>query len=334
MIFQLLMQQGWTLPDMTRMFRYALLMVVSLFAVSANGAPVAYSVNSDGLDNATTDSLYSIDLATGADQRKGTLFTGISTPLDTEGLAFAPDGTLWGVDDDSLKLFPINKNTGGISFTKQLPLTGFSTGGGNDFGMTFSCDDTLYVSTIRTQSLHRVDQSNGISQVIGSAGALGVNISAIAAFGNPTKLYGLGNGQFQDGTVDSPNLYGIDPETGVASLIGPLGAQASDYSQGGLAFDESGSLWAITDRGTINNSLANLPSQILRINLLSGKATLVGSTTEVGFESLAISAPGGCDTQAVLIKDPRIPTLSATGRVLTILVLLFAGMLSLRRNFT
>ena len=101
-----------------------------------------------------------------------------------------------------------------------------------------------------------------------------------------------------------------------------------------MAFDEGGTLWAITDRGIINNSLANLPSQILRINLLSGEATLVGSTTEVGFESLAIAAPGGCDTQAILIHDPRIPTLSATGRLLTILVLLFAGLISLRRSFT
>ena len=322
------------MPDMTRIFRYALLMVVSLFAVSANGAPVAYSVNSDSLNSSTTDSLYEIDLATGADQQKGKLWNGLSTPLDTEGLAFDPDGILWGVDDDSLKLFPINTGTGGISFSKQLPLTGFSTGGSNDFGMTFSCDSTLYVSTVRTKSLHRVDQTNGSSQVIGSAGALGVNISAIAAYGNPTKLYGLGNGQFLDGSPDVPNLYSINPDTGVASLIGPLGAQAGDYSEGGLAFDETGTLWAITDRGRLKNSLSNLPSQILRINPLSGEATLVGNTTEVGFESLAIAAPSGCSIKEIYIPDPRIPTLSAIGRLLTILVLLLAGIISLRRNLT
>ena len=332
MIFQLLMQQGWMSPDMKRIFRYALVMVVCWFATSANAAPMAYSVNSDGLDSATTDSLYAIDLATGIDQRKGKLFTGVSTPIDTEGLAFAPDGTLWGVDDDSLMLFPINKETGGISFTKQVPLTGFSIGGSNDFGMTFSCDNTLYVSTVRTQSLHRVDQSNGSSQVVGSVGALGVNISAIAAYGNPTKLYGLGNGQFQDGSTDSPNLYSIDPGTGVASLIGPLGSQAGAYNQGGLAFDEFGHLYAITDRGIINNSLANLPSQILSIDLNTGKATLLGSTTEVGFESLAIAVPGSCNTDT-LIPDPRIPTLSPAGRVLATLMLFLAGVISLRRKF-
>jgi len=319
---------------MIRTFRYALLMVVSLFAVNATGAPVAFSVNSDSLDNATTDSLYEIDLATGTDLRKGTLFTGISTPLDTEGLAFDSEGILWGIDDDSLKLFPINTSTGGVSYSKQIPLSGFSTGGGNDFGMTFSCDDTLFVSTVRTQSLHRVDKTNGNSEVIGSSGALGVNISAIAAYGNPTRLYGLGNGQSADGSTDSPNLYSIDPETGVASLIGSLGSQAGDYNQGGLAFDDTGVLWAITDRGIINNSLANLPSQILRINLDSGEATLAGTTSEVGFESLAIAGPSGCEIQDVPIDDPRIPTLSPSGRLATVLVLLFAGMLSLRRKLS
>jgi len=323
------------LPDMTRINRYVLLTVVSLFAVSANGAPVAYSVNSDSFDNSTTDSLYEIDLDTGADQRKGKLFTGISTPLDTEGLAFDPDGTLWGVDDDSLKLFPINMATGGISYSKQLSLTGFSAGGGNDFGMTFSCDNTLYVSTIRTQSLHEVDPITGSSQVIGSTGALGVNISAIAAYGIPTRLYGLGNGQFLDGTADAPNLYSIDPDTGVASLIGPLGSQAGGYSEGGLAFDEDGTLWAITDRGRLNNSITNLPSQILRIDPLTGEATLVGNTTEVGFESLAIAAPSGCVIEEDdHVPDPRIPTLSTTGRLATILALLFVGILSLRRQLT
>lgn len=318
---------------MTRIFRHALFIVVSLFAISANGAPVAYSVNSDSLNNATTDSLYAIDLATGADQRKGTLFTGVDTPKDTEGLAFAPDGTLWGIDDESLTLFPINKDTGGISFTNQISLSGFGAGGGNDFGMTFSCDDTLYVSTVRTQSLHRLDQTDGSSQVVGSVGALGVNISAIAAYGNPTRLYGLGNGQFQDGATDSPELYSIDPDTGIATLIGPLGAAAGDYNEGGLAFDQLGGLWAITDRGTINNSLANLPSQILSIDINTGTATLMGTTAEVGFESLAIAPPSNCEIKGAEIKEfPRIPTLNPVGRLLAVFILLLTGMAILRRK--
>ena len=73
MTFQLPMQQGWTLPVMNLRFNYALIMVVSLFAVNANGAPMAYSINSDG-----TNSLYRIDLATGVEELRGKVTTGIT----------------------------------------------------------------------------------------------------------------------------------------------------------------------------------------------------------------------------------------------------------------
>jgi len=79
---------------MNKKFYYALLMLVSLFAINANGAPMAYSVNSDSGNLSTEDSLYLIDLATGSDQRRGELFTGVEVRRDTEGLAFAPDGPL------------------------------------------------------------------------------------------------------------------------------------------------------------------------------------------------------------------------------------------------
>ena len=316
---------------MNKKFYYALLMLVSLFAINANGAPMAYSVNSDSGNLATEDSLYLIDLATGSDQRRGELFTGVAVRSDTEGLAFAPDGTLWGIDDESLKLFPINTVSGAISFEEEIDLTGIPTGGSNDFGMTFTCDSSLFITSVVTQTLYNVD-IDGNSVVIG---ALGANISAIAAIGNPTRLYGLGNGQSEDGTTDSPDLFSIDVTTGAATLIGPLGSDAGEYNQGGLAFDSDGTLWAITDRRIINNTIADLPSQILRIDVDTGTATLVSSTSEVGFESLAISPPSACNIKSGAgddVKTPRIPTLSQSGRLLAIFVLMHAGMLILRRR--
>ena len=320
---------------MNKKFYYALLMLVSLFAINANGAPMAYSVNSDSGNLSTEDSLYLIDLATGSDQRRGELFTGVEVRRDTEGLAFAPDGALWGIDDQSLTLFPIDTVSGSISFQEEISLTGIPSGGGNDFGMTFSCDSSLYITSVVTQTLYNVDV-NGNSVVIGS---LGANISAIAATGNPTRLYGLGNGQFENGTTDSPDLYSIDVSTGAATLIGPLGNEAGEYNQGGLAFDSDGALWAITDRRIINNTIADLPSQILRINVDTGTATLVSSTSEVGFESLAIGPPTACNITPVVGDDdgdefPRIPTLSQSGRLLAIFILMLAGMLFLRRRFS
>lgn len=319
---------------MNKKFCYAIFLLVSLFAISANGAPMAYSVNSDSGDMATEDSLYLIDLATGNDQRRGPLFTGIENRRDTEGLAFAPDGVLWGIDDQSLTLFPIDIVTGAINFQDEIPLTGIPSGGSNDFGMTFSCDGSLLITSVGTQTLYRLEL-DGSTETIGALGALGANISAIAAIGNPTRLYGLGNGQFSNGDTDSPNLYSIDASTGVATLIGPLGAAASAYNQGGLTFDSNGDLWAITDRRIINNTIADLPSQILLIDVDTGAASLVSSTSEVGFESLAITPPTACTPGTGGEPDdefPRIPTLSMGGRLLATFVLLLSGFGILRRR--
>ena len=307
---------------------YALLLVVSLFAINANGAPMAYSVNSDSVGG---DSLYLIDLDSGVDQLRGELFNGIKTHADTEGLAFAPDGTLWGIDDDSRTLFPINKVSGAVSHTAEIAYLGFPAGGSNDFGMTFSCDNSLYVTSVITRTLYKLDLA-GNTTPIGSPGALNAEISAIAAIGDPTRLYGLGNGN-----TGSPSLYSIDINTGIATIIGPLGA-VGDYNEGGLAFDSDGNLWAITDRSLVGSGSS---SQILRIDENTGAATVVSSTiNEIGFESLAIAAPTDCvaddsvpaDEPVSADEPAKIPTLSQSGRLLTILILLFAGMIVLRRR--
>ena len=322
--------------------RIALLIAASLFAVSAHGEPMAYSVNSDsGSEN--QDSLYRIDLATGAEVRLGELWTGTEVRDDTEGLAIDADYTLWGVDDDSRTIFKINKSAGFVSEEESLdsfPLSPFL--GGNDFGMTFSCDNTLYAATVQTQTLYQIDPTDGSGEIVGGPGALGANISAIAANGDPDYLYGIGNGTYDDGSTDSPNLYRIDLLTGTASVIGPLGmgTTISDYDQAGLAFDSQGVLWAITDRRIINDQkAANQPSEILRIDVNDGSAEVVWSTTEIGFESLAIAPPATCDSLPPVVQEPddtfpQIPTLSTAGRLLSVFVLMFAGMLVLRRRIS
>ena len=72
---------------MKKKFQYVLFILVSLFAIGANAAPMAYSVNSDSGNLLTEDSLYLIDLATGSDQIRGELISGFENRLDTEGLA-------------------------------------------------------------------------------------------------------------------------------------------------------------------------------------------------------------------------------------------------------
>jgi hypothetical protein len=272
---------------MQKKFRTLMLTLLTVVSASLSAAPVGYSINSDsGSDD--SDGLYRIDLATGEEiERIGTIQSSLKTKIDVEGLAFAPNGTLYGIDDDTLTLFPIDTTNAAIASGSDVVITELSAGD-NDFGMTFACDENLYVSSVTKQSLYRVDL-DGTATLIGAEGSLGVNISALAAYGDPIRLYGLGNGTASGGFPASPNLYEIDILTGVATLIGPLGPGVGQYAEGGLSFDDDGQLWAITDRRTLL-----LPSQVMRINTTTGAASEIRNTSEEGFESLAIAIPRGC----------------------------------------
>ena len=274
-----------------------LLTILTLVSASLAAAPTGYSINSDSASG-NADSLYRIDLATGVETRIGAVKSLGETRIDVEGLAFAPDGTLFGIDDDSMTLFPINPANGTVLTAGEVelgpelprgdPVTG---GGGNDFGMTFACDGSLYISSVIKQTLYRLDLEGNLERIGNADGLLGANIGALAAYGSPVQLYGLGNGL--DGSLqkDSPRLYEINLATGIAapkpSEIGP-----NDYSEAGLAFDDAGELWAITDRRQLD-----LSSQVMKLDLTTGIASAikaVNATGEQGFESLAITVPRGC----------------------------------------
>ena len=299
-------------------------MLLTTLSASLAAAPYGYSINSDSA-SIDADSLYRIDLNTGAETRIGSvkLPFAIDVKLDVEGLAFAPDGTLYGVDDDSMTLFPLDTDTGQVQGADEASISVLPIGGGNDFGLTFACDGNLYLSSVAEGSLYRLNL-NGFPELIGP---LGEKISALAAYGDPVELYGLGNGMDGNGIVDSPNLYEIDLETGAAIEIGALGAAAGPYSEGGLAFDDSGQLWAILDS---REQLLPSPSQILKIDTATGTASDAQFTLEEGFESLAITVPEGCIPDGMEFYQ-GIPALSHYGLLLFSALMLLTGMAATRR---
>ena len=300
------------------------MVVVLLTTLSASLAatPFGYSINSDsGTDDA--DSLYRIDLETGTENRKGKVNSLDGTKIDVEGLAFAPNGTLYGVDDDSMTLFPLDTDTGQVQGADEAPISLLPIGGGNDFGLTFACDGNLYLTSVAEGSLYRLNL-NGIPELIGP---LGENISALAAYGDPVALYGLGNGMDGNGKEDSPNLYKIDLETGAATKVGALGDAADPYSEGGLAFDDTGQLWAILDS---RENLLPSQSQILKIDTTTGTASDAQFTLEEGFESLAITVPEGCIPDGMEYYQ-GIPALSHYGLLLFSALMLLTGMAATRR---
>jgi hypothetical protein len=263
--------------------------LAALVSMAAHAAPDGYSINSDSASG-DADSLYRIDLSTGVQTKRGKVQSLGQNRIDVEGLAFSPDGTLYGVDDDSMKLFPINTDNGAVIDSQEVSITGMGPAGGNDFGLTFACDGSLYATSVSQKSLYRLNL-DGTTSLVGN---MGQNISALAAYGNPVQLYGLSNGLLANGNPDTRSLYRINTSTGAATLVGgALGGAAGSYHEAGLAFDNDGQLWAITDRRAVPGG--PFGSQILSIDKITGTATLKSTTSETGFESLAVTVPRGCE---------------------------------------
>lgn len=303
--------------------------LIALPCATAVAAPVGYSVNSDGSPG---DVLHEIDLETGTATPIGAgVSAGDFAREDIEGMAFAPNGSLWAIDEDQFTLFKVNTGSGTIE-PGEVPIFGIPEPRFNDFGMTFACDGTLYATSVTLQTLYTVSLG-GIATPVGAVGNLGANISAIAAFGsNPVRIFGLGNGLLgEDGPPeDNRSLYEISPVDGTATPIGNIGGGVAPYHQAGLSFDGNGQLWAITDRSAV--APGDLPSQILTISTVTGLATVQGETG-TGFESLAVAPPAGCSPDSLSEPDVRlhgVPALGDGGRVLAILALMLAGLAALR----
>jgi len=320
---------------MQKLIKIMGVMLLTTLSASLAAAPIGYSITADS-NSDFTQSLFRIDLATGDDTLIGSVRASLFEPVkqDVEGLAFALDGTLYGVDDESMTLFPLDTDTGQVQSDGEVSISGLPTGG-NDFGMTFACDGNLYLTAIAKDtpakaSLYRLNLG-GTPELIGP---LGETISALAAFGNPVKLYGLGNGSFEGGKVDSPNLYEIDLATGAATKIGSgLGAAAGRYFEGGLAFDDD-QLWALLESHQEQSPWAPSPSRIVKIDFDTGLASDPQFTSEVGYESLAITVPQGCTPVSIddqTVSYQGVPTLNQYGLLLFSALMLLTGMVVTRR---
>lgn len=285
--------------------------------------PSGLAVNSRGF-GATEDInvLWRVNLSTGQVERIGQ--TGF---IDMEGLALAPDGTLYGADDESKTLVTVNINSGFSSPVGNLRNNmGIPIARPMDFGMTFTCTGELLVSSDTERSLFSASLETGHLERIGESGSLGVPITDLASWGG--ELYGIGQGltgNADEFVPDAPNLYRIDRDTATAEFVGSLGQAVLPYANAGLAFDDAGNLWAITDRRA--NGIIDIESEILRIDLETGLAQKAADAALVGFESLAIAPPGGCDTRGgVVAPGPvEIPANDPFGLLTLALFLLAAS---------
>lgn len=302
-----------------------ILIVLACVSGNACAQPFGYAVNSDSdsTDDAIIDNLFRINLATGESERIGPVGY-----LDIEGLAFNQEGILFGADDDTNTLVEIDLTTGdgnavgGSDGNLLLNSTTFF-----DFGLTFSCADSRpLLSSDNQQMLFRVEIEEDIqANTIGNTSNVPITGLATWSVDGIETIYGLGAGDV------APDLYEINPQTGAATLIGPL-TGAAEYNDGGIAFDSTGQLWAITDRTL---SSGGPESQILQIDITNGEATPI-ATTLSGVETLAITALdcGGLSGGSITGEIPEVPTLSRLGLLMLFGLFLIIGFSLKRRQQT
>jgi len=304
--------------------RTAILLLLLLGSASAWAETIGWAVNSRGneIDSQRVDALWRIDLETGQSE-----YIGWTSYLDVEGLAFNAEGDLFGADDDTKTLIKVNQTTGlGIPVGGQanrnnmeLPLSE-----NLDFGMAMDCDGQAWVVSSAQQTLFRADLESGELTVVAEAGSLGAPISDIAFLGD--EILGIGVGLNADRTAAAPNLYSINPQSGRANLIGPLGDAALPYFNAGLDFDDNGVLWAVTDRRAVPGG--DFPSAILKIDPVTARAELVAETV-IGLESLAVGPAAACELRGTVIPRP-VPLLSLGALLVLTLAILMVGAVQVR----
>jgi hypothetical protein len=289
---------------------------LSLLFVSTSvlADPFGYVVNSDGPDFDTVDSLYRVNLATGQATRIGPV--GFA---DVEGLAISPTGVLYGVDDGSKTLITINTQTGagtavaGRRGNLGLSGQGVGTFDSLDFGLAFTCDGALWVSSDSTNRVWHVDPATGVASGVINVG------HPISGLAGGVDLFGV------TGERSPATLTEIDTQEGMSiKVIGGLGSNLQ-FDDVGLDFDADGMLWAVVD---YTQQGSEQPSDIFRVSARNGAASLIAQTIP-GVESLAI-APPTC-TNGQQQASVIVPTLSARSLAGLALVLLLFGVWFVRR---
>ncbi len=283
--------------------------VLLSFASLASAEPFGYA--------AGFNELYRVNVATGQATRVGAM--GFN---DVEGLALSPGGTLFGVADATMMignqpsassdfLLRINPANGAGTLVGQLSgLQGLGPAGNLDYGLAFTCDGRLWMSSDTTGELWSVDPATAETRRIG---VMGAPISGLAARGN--VLFGV--------SVEAdPALFAIDTANASVRRIGGIALPAVMYDAG-LDFDADGRLWLTVDylpppSGTtlLRNDLVELDPATARVISLTTIGGAGSGINTVQMEALAVAPPGGCSASGggnspppIVVPGPGAPAL-------------------------
>jgi hypothetical protein len=275
----------------------------------ADAQPVAWSINSDSSGSGGEPAPWQL-LNLNLDNASATL-VGDTGYIDVEGLASAPDGRLYGIDDATKTLIIINTSDGSAASVNGS-LGNIALNDPQDPAIAFDCAGQLWMATRGTESLYRVDPSNGDLTLVGN---MGTPMTALTA--TQQGLFGLG-------PQNAEGFYSIDSDSGSASRLGSLDL-GHGYSGAGLSVDQNGQFWAVFDRS--NPSAES--TVVARIDAQSGQATQVG-TTVMGLESLALPYSQQCATAGGTARS--VPTLGWPALLLLMLSLIAGAGFAVKRR--
>ncbi|MDC8014219.1 hypothetical protein [Tahibacter soli] len=269
---------------------------------------------------AAYDQIYRIDLATRQASLVGDNGRYGSQPIVFKGLAYAPNGALYGASDNVKALFRLDAPGSVTNFVGSLGLNGQGDQANFDaldLGLAIGCDSQQWLTSTYAQKLWKVDAASGATSFVGN---LGAKITGIAAKGR--ELYGFGS-RGHDG------FYKIDTTTGAATLIKSYPSFVGNASSMWPAFDASGQLWVVITY--MPPPLPGMPgvrwSDLAKVDIATGEMTVLGSITGpeslefIGLLGVAIAPPAACPTGTVTPQP--IPAGSPIGYAL------LAGLLAL-----
>jgi hypothetical protein len=232
-----------------------LIISLALFAASASADTLVYAVSTNF--NNFTGQFGTVNLTTGAFNQIG---AAIADPLG--GLVAGPNGKLLSISASG-NLDSVNPATGAVSVIG-------ATGLGTLAYTTAELNGTVYATDLKS-NLYTVNTTTGVASLIGYTGipvcpslTNPAEVSDETLFADGGKLFATFDGVnlATSGVVDSPELYQINPTTGVATLVGStaLGLDAALQVNGtvyGFAFGYSGS------------------NTVLSLNVANGKTTFL-----------------------------------------------------------
>lgn len=296
--------------------------------VGGDGSAVEQDIKAGNLAYvAGFDTLFRLDLSTGVGTAVGTGFgfAGGAQIADMDSIAFAPDGTLYGVaDSPRAALYRLSTASGRATLVAQFREDGQLLDNTQrvDGAIAFTCSGKLLLASRGQNRLWEVDPATATARSVGTVAPVVGGLAARAG-----DLFALG-------VAGSEGLYRMDEANGATTRI-PSTLAMRSFMGGAIAFAADGRLFAVlTPTAVAAPALVEVATDtgaVLRESLITGPQFGTGSTTQPA-RALAIAPPVCTPAGGVGPGAAAVPTLDLRALALLALLLGATGLVLRRRR--